>query len=524
MKCDNLTEPKRKQFLMPTAKQLLPSSSSRRDPNLKLEGCFHLSGIRRLLSPDASFRTLPIPAAAASGKSAWGSDTDPRITTVKSTPVITDYFTVTRVELPIRDGKHTSHGKIMKQIVAKFKVKIEASTNQSRRTTFLMKVETHKELDKAKRNLLATLNPTVALTLSAPAFTIPAIIGPMGATLNKVREATGVKVDIPRKDGIPNGHAIGTTNGTTYLLQGDEEEEVMVPITIIGPHPLVLEAHAMIDKIIASRTGKITQRVRDIPPYILPFVLTRRGPIIEAAQGADVDIPLNQAEREITVTGDHEGIVWVAKTITATIEAFMTNITSLKISLFKRQHHLLAANVASPEDPGDEVMVWRMTDDLPTSLGAVMVRANSQFIYEFPLPGPLTVSKQLLTYMTLINYAKTLTNAHPAALIFTPSPATIAQASVLNIDIVDEKPAVDAFIHRVIQGKMLRCAHELRYGSRVKLIDMTRLKQFPEAHNVQVFFPLESAEESQVLLGYDPLSPSASPSSVEREMMSQKNS
>jgi hypothetical protein len=43
------------------------------------------------------------------------------------------------------------------------------------------------------------------------------------------------------------------------------------------------------------------------------------------------------------------------------------------------------------------------------------------------------------------------------------------------------------------------------------------VKQFHETHNVQVFFPPESAEQSSVLLVYDPLSPSASLSPVEKE-------
>jgi len=105
-----------------------------------------------------------VPAAAVPAKSAWGSDTGPRIkATVKSTPVITDSFTVTQVELPVRDGKQTSLGEIMKQVIAKFKVKIEASTNQSRHTTFHMRADTQKELDKAKRSLLAFLSPLVMI-------------------------------------------------------------------------------------------------------------------------------------------------------------------------------------------------------------------------------------------------------------------------------------------------------------------------------------------------------------------------
>ena len=44
-----------------------------------------------------------------------------------------------------------------------------------------------------------------------------------------------------------------------------------------------------------------------------------------------------------------------------------------------------------------------------------------------------------------------------------------------------------------------------------------RLKQFYEVHNVLLFFPLESSESSQVLLVYDPLSPTASVSLDEKK-------
>ena len=42
------------------------------------------------------------------------------------------------------------------------------------------------------------------------------------------------------------------------------------------------------------------------------------------------------------------------------------------------------------------------------------------------------------------------------------------------------------------------------------------MKQIHDAYNVQVFFPHESEERSIVLLVYDPLSPSASPSPDEK--------
>lgn len=43
-----------------------------------------------------------------------------------------------------------------------------------------------------------------------------------------------------------------------------------------------------------------------------------------------------------------------------------------------------------------------------------------------------------------------------------------------------------------------------------------RLKQLHETHNVLVFFPPESLEQSSLLLVYDPTSPSASPSPLDK--------
>ena len=51
----------------------------------------------------------------------------------------------------------------MKQVMTKFKVKIEASTNQkTRQTTFHLKADSHKDLEKGKRSLLSLLSPTVS--------------------------------------------------------------------------------------------------------------------------------------------------------------------------------------------------------------------------------------------------------------------------------------------------------------------------------------------------------------------------
>lgn len=63
-----------------------------------------------------------------------------------------------------KDGKPGTLGEVMKQVMAKYKVKVEASANQkARQTTFHIKADTQKELDKAKRSLLALLSPVVRI-------------------------------------------------------------------------------------------------------------------------------------------------------------------------------------------------------------------------------------------------------------------------------------------------------------------------------------------------------------------------
>ena len=333
------------------------------------------------------------------------------------------------------------------------------------------------------------------MTVTAPASTIASIIGPkgiyiltgillanlpQGATLKQIRDQTNVRVDIPPKDSLTapngNGHANEPSSGMA-TPSVDEEDEPMVPITLTGSQPLVYEAQVLLNQIISSKTSKSTQRVRDIPAHVLPFVLARRATFLAAAEGGDVNLALNAAAREITVSGDREAVVRVVEVIRGNVEGFKTGLTSLKISLPKRQHRLLvgkavdeimaksrcAVVIADHDDSSDEVTVWGQGADLPTGLGAVMERANSQYILEFPLPGPISTSKQILAYMIRIQYAKILTTAHPSVSVFLPSSAAIEKAQSLNIDFVGDKAAVDAVVKQVSEliGKLIGATREV---------------------------------------------------------------
>ncbi|KAI0930260.1 hypothetical protein AcV5_007021 [Taiwanofungus camphoratus] len=492
-------------------------------------------------------------AIAKSGTSAWGGATGPRIKPAVIKPTgVSDSFTLSSSDISTasKGGKPTSLGEVMKQVSIQHKVQLEASTNQkSRQTTFYLKADHKKDLDKAKRSLRALLSPIVTLVLSAPASTIPAIVGPKGATLKQVREQTGVRVDIPRRDSltVSNGHVNGGSHspsrtttppsGTVSVSADDEDEEPTIPVTITGPALLAQEAQAKLNDIIASKRSRTTQRVREIPAHVLRFLLPRRGTFEAAAEGGDVQLTLNMVAREIAVAGDREAVGRVVESIRSAADYFAGEVTQLKLTLPKRQHRLLtgkgadeimaksrcAVLVPRPEESSEEIDVWGKPTDLSAGVQAVMEKANSAYIHEFPLPGPITLSRQLLTYMTRVGYPKTLSAENPGVSVYTPPAVSVSKASVLNVDIVGDKPAVDAAVSQVsaLIGKLIGATKDVQIDWLVHRIinshkNAKKIKAFHDAHNVSVFFPPESAEQSSILLVYDPTSPSASPSPVEK--------
>lgn len=461
---------------------------------------------------------------------------------------VTESFILQDIDLSSagKDGRPTTLGEVTKGITQKYKVKIEASTNRGRETTFYLRSESQKELDKAKEALVAVCSPVVTLVVQAPASTISFIIGTRGASLKQIRESTGARVDIPPKDGLTPTHsnATLTTNGatpsasgtTTPLVIEQDEQEVNIPITIRGARPHAEEARLLINDIIASRTSNITQKIREIPPHILPFLTPRRAAIEAAAEGRYVQTTLNATAREIIVTGEREGVLRVVEAVKATVDSLGTALTSASINLPKRQHRLLTGKAAEeilaerkcavivpePEDSTEAVMVWGGGEDLPHGLAAVITKANSVYIHEFPLPGPIQTSKNILTYILRVNFTDVLTAAHQGLNVFTPPPALWDSATTLNLELSGSKNVVDEAIRQTSEliGKLNGATKDISVDwalhKFVSHRNAKKLEQLHETHNVVVFFPPESLEQSSLLLVYDPTSPSASPSPLDK--------
>lgn len=272
-------------------------------------------------------------------------------------------------------------------------------------------------------------------------------------------------------NGVTDGGSPHASGGTSPVPADDDDDEPTVLVTVTGPQPLACEAQDLIKQIIASKRARTTQRVRDIPRHIVPFVKACYSAFVEAAEGGAVELTLKSAEREVSVSGDREVVLRVIEAVKSTIATVSASLTSVKIQLPKRQHRLLVGNavgeilasskcvviVPPAEDPSEEIVIWGKAEDLGDGVSAVMSKANSQYIHEFPLPGPIALSRQLLAYIHYTGYARSLATANPGVSVFTPESAARSKASVLNVDLVGEKALVDAAVRQVseLMGKLI---------------------------------------------------------------------
>lgn len=287
-------------------------------------------------------------------------------------------------------------------------------------------------------------------------------------------------MDIPPKDGLtpapsdapPATNVITpSVSGTaTPLVIEQDEQEPNIPVTIRAARPLAEEARLLINEIIAARTYRLTQKIRDIPPHIVPFLANRCADFEAAAEGREIQVSLDAATREVVVTGEREGVMKVTDVIKSTAESLVTGLTRVSMNFAKRQHRLLTGQAAEeimaqsncavivpkPEDPSEAVEVWGGSEDLSNGLTAIIAKANSVYIHEFPLPAPIQTSKNILTYIIHTNFAETLSMAHPGLNVFTPPPALWDSATTLNLELSGDKKVVDEAIRQISElvGKL----------------------------------------------------------------------
>ncbi|CDZ98263.1 Vigilin [Phaffia rhodozyma] len=387
-------------------------------------------------SQDAFPSLAPSAAPQATAKvPAWGSGNATKARTAPPKPVgVTASVSLVVGTVTDRDGKVLTLSTVMKKIQQETSVSLEASTQKKTSlTTFFIKGPNAKTVEQATKLLRARLSKIVTLTVDAPLSTLGTIIGPKGATLKRITDLTGCRINIPKKDDAGAASAPPTQADLSTDSDSEAEEEADEPtttITIAGPEPSALEAQREIQSLVGERTSKTTVRIKDIPPSFFPFV-SAKVPQLEKTYGSDVGKELrvhvpppamlkvfkaqadllesgagvtdpldvessvggkkDKKDLRLVVSGDKEAVGKTVQAIHEIHEDLISNTSTLSVQIPKRQHRfLVGANadeilsahgciveLPSIEDPSDNVVIRGPSQQLALALGAAMVKANS---------------------------------------------------------------------------------------------------------------------------------------------------
>jgi hypothetical protein len=338
-------------------------------------------------SSEAAFPSLASTASSkpVAAQGAWGAG--PRIQTPSVGTRTTGSLEVT---LPAIDlTRVAGSGKkpptlldYQKTIGSKFRVIITSRQQRSSgQITFIIKSDSDKDIAKARKHLIVSLSPVTKIEVQAPNSTLPSIIGPSGANINAIRDKTGARIDVPRREGETGG------------VQSDEDDEPTTTITITAPQPLALEARALIQDIIGTKKAKTTRRIREVPAHILPFVKLRRTAFITLGEEqGEVSLTVDEQHSTVVISGDREAVKVVADAVIVAIDELKTSLMPLKMGLPKKQHRLLTSaaildilqqtncvvTVPGSENLSDEIQVWgNITQGTNISAGLQAVLAVS---------------------------------------------------------------------------------------------------------------------------------------------------
>ncbi|CAE6430764.1 unnamed protein product [Rhizoctonia solani] len=469
---------------------------------------------------------FPSLASAAPAKpavaSAWSAAARVRQATPRVVaPVFSDSFILENIDLSTagKDGKPTTLNEVLKRVMVQHKnVKLEASTQRKdgrAKTSFVIKADSEAEVEAAKRKLTAALSPVVTRVVQSPVSAIGSIVGQKGANLIQLRAKYDVRVDIPRKD-ASLAPPVGAS-GSASPAPADEDEEPTQPISVTGPLSSVVAAIAEIEAIISTKTANITQRVRDVPVKIFPFIDGRRSDYEEAASNEGFSIVVNPTpeSREISVSGDRQGVVKTVEQIKKDIEELENSITSISIPVKKPKHRLLVGDFAQelmttakcaielPEDPENEIVtLWGLSEDLPNGLMAINKQGESKHTQTIIIPVP---SGPICEYLVTTAYFGSIWGPKFPGVEGYPVPRGKGHV----IDFVGDKEAVAPVVKdlnklfqdlagSVRQVEIDWLLHKPLAGKFAK-----KIEQFRTANHTEVHFPEESEEKSTVLLVYD---------------------
>ena len=382
---------------------------------------------------------------------------------------------------------------LTKKVQEQYGCTIEASTQmRAGLKTFFVRGPDDKKVSSARKLIERGVSKVETSTLDVPLSTLGTIIGPKGSTLKTVTDATGCKIDIPRRENLPTATArAAATNGDEADSDDDEEpEDPSVPISLTGPTPAIAEAKSRILALIHDKVSHTSVKIKDIPSDFYPFIsgpqgskarelentvgegqvqihvpppsvwrsLEKQADAAELSGDADESTREKKRDLSIRVQGDREKVAAVVEEIKRRYADIRESSQTLSISIPKRQHRFLVGHAADEileqtgcivdlppiEDSADECIIRGPAENLAPALTLVISKANAISVGTVDLVAqhrsatsdPLSHAKTVLRYLLRTSKLRQIADAHSGVKVYPPFQAAVEAAGTVVIEIV----------------------------------------------------------------------------------------
>ncbi|WWC91688.1 uncharacterized protein L201_006634 [Kwoniella dendrophila CBS 6074] len=444
---------------------------------------------------------------------------------------------------------------------------VESSTQmRTGLKTFLLRGTDQKKLIIARRLIERGLSKPVTIQVEVPITTLGTIIGPKGATLKSITDATQVKIDVPRRDTLPSYDPKDNKSDNGLDSDDEEDDEPQVPISVTGPSAACQDAKNRILSLISHKTSQTSTSIKTIPSSYYPFIAGPKGTkakqLEEEIGGGEVKIHVpppavwkaleKQSQGELTeenetlpkdrdlsikVKGEKEKVKAVVQEILKQYETLNESLRELKISIPKRQHRFLVGSSADEilietgcivelppvDDPSDQCVIRGPQPSLIPALTQVMDKANAIAVEMVDVvtlhrpntSDPLSHAKKVLKYLLRTSKLRSISesNGNGDVKIYPPFASAVTNTGTVIIEIVGEdkskvskvKDEVATLVKSILPSGTITVEIDHLIHSLLIGKKGSRISQFEQQNNVTTVFPStkeREEESSEVTLIY----------------------
>ncbi|TXT10874.1 hypothetical protein VHUM_02379 [Vanrija humicola] len=464
----------------------------------------------------------------------------------------TETFSIPAAELATGKAAQETMKKVQEQTGAVVESSTQMSTGLKQ---FHVKAADPKRLALARQLIERGLSKPVVLEVEVPITTIGTIIGPKGATLKSITDATSTKIDIPRRDSLPEWNPAPANGGADSDDEDEGPEEPQVTITISGTSAAAADARDRLLGLISHKISQGSASIKNIPSKYYPFISGPRRANIKkleeelgagevtihvpppsvwrAIQNDDEDDDEAPKDRDLAIKlkGNKEKIKLIQAEIQRQFEDLVVSLKEFGIVVPKRQHRYLIGDAADDileqtgciidlppaNDPNEQVTMRGPQAGLLKAIELAMSKAGAVAVETVDVVAlarlnssdPVPHAKKVARFLQRSGRLKAIAANHGVQ-VYAPRATVLATSDKVVIEAVGEDQAavvkardevanaIKAVPPAAITTVQIDPAvHSVLIGKKA-----ARIGQFETANKVTAIFPSADEDSADVHIIY----------------------